>query len=155
MYGSKMCVCMHVAVCRGVVWVCGCVCGGVCVCIHRRSWTLIPHLCSKKTGTANRWRPRSYDIDRGCYLTYLCIWGRVLYSRWNTKSTVRRLTVRTVHVWMVNICVCGSTVVGEIFVGQRLSVNTSRCVCVCGGVCVCAMPFLPQVHTCYGFKNMQ
>ena len=47
-------------------------------------------------------------------------------------------------MWIVNICVCGSTVVGEIFVGPRLSVNTSRgfvcgCMCVVGvGVgCVC------------------
>ena len=37
---------------------------------------------------------------------------------------------------MVNICVCGSMVVSEIFVGPRLSVNTSR-VCVC--VCVCSL----------------
>ena len=46
------------------------------------------------------------------------------------KSTVRRLTVRTVHIWMVNIFVCGSTVVGEIFVGSQLLVNTSRGVCM-------------------------
>ena len=39
---------------------------------------------------------------------------------------VRRLTLRTVHVWIVNIYVCGSMVIGEIFLGPRLSVNTSR-----------------------------
>ena len=55
---------------------------------------------------------------------YLCIWSRVLSGRFNTKSTVRRLTVRTVHVWIVNICVSWSTVVSEIFLGPRLSVNT-------------------------------
>ena len=44
-----------------------------------------------------------------------------------------RLTVRTVHIWIVNICVRGSTVIGEIFLGPRLSANTSRGVCV-GGV---------------------
>ena len=45
---------------------------------------------------------------------------------------------------MVNICVCGSTVVGDIFVGPRLSVKMSRGVCVCEregrgvGMCVCS-----------------
>ena len=42
-------------------------------------------------------------------LTLFCVF--ICY----TKSTVRRLTVRTVHVWMVNICGCGSSVVSEIF----------------------------------------
>ena len=67
---------------------------------------------------------------------YFCIYGRVTDCRCNTRSTIRQLTVRTVHVW-----VYGSTIVGETHaknvVGPRLSVNTSRCVCgrVCGCVC--------------------
>ena len=65
---------------------------------------------------------------------YLCIWGRILYHRCNTKTTVRRLTVRTVHVWIV----CGSTVVGEILTGPRLSVKTSRCVRVRVGLPSCS-----------------
>ena len=49
-----------------------------------------------------------------------------------------QLTVRTVHVWIVNICGFGSTVVGEMFkkiLGPQLSVNTSRGVCL-GGACI-------------------
>ena len=49
---------------------------------------------------------------------------------------VRWLTVRTVHIGIVNICVCGSTVVGEILSGPRLSVKSSRGVLGCVGVCV-------------------
>ena len=89
----------------------------------------------------------------GHYLMYLCTRGRVLYGRCNTKSMVRRLTVRTVHVWIVNICVCGSMVVGEIFVGPRLSVNTSRAcvwVCVCGRIFLVGSPYNPQNPTTGG-----
>ena len=65
---------------------------------------------------------------------YLCIWGRVLYGRCNIRSTVRRLTVRTVGI--VKFCVCGSTVVGEIHkvVGPQLSVNMRGV-----GVCECVL----------------
>ena len=76
--------------------------------------------------------------------------GRVPYGRSNTysvQSTVRRLTVRTVHVLIVNICGCESMVVGEIFTENcgstiSLSVNTSRCVYAGGGW----MDEIPSAH---------
>ena len=69
-----------------------CMCGGVGVvlCNHRQSWTLSPPF-KKKKNTANRGRPRSLNISRECYSTYLCIWGGVLYGRSNNKSTVWKL----------------------------------------------------------------
>ena len=108
-----MCGCLF-GVCRWGVWV-GLE-GVLCVCIHRRSWTLSPRLCSRKTDTANqgrpRSRPRSQDIIRQKVHAIQRIFaygvGSPIYGRSNTKSTVRRLTV---NVLIVNICSCGSTVV--------------------------------------------
>ena len=38
----------------GIESVWRCVCGG-CICLHRRLWTLSPHLCSKKSRHCQPW----------------------------------------------------------------------------------------------------
>ena len=91
--------------CVGVC-VCVYVCVQVCVCSHLQTWTLSPRLCSKKSYTAKRGRPWLEDNGRGRFSMYFCIyWGRITYRRCNTRSTIKQLTVRTVHVWIAE-CLC-------------------------------------------------
>ena len=86
-----------------------------CACVKQNKNKTKNKTKTKQNKTKQTYQPRTSTVDRLCSSMYLCILGRVLYDRCNTKSMVRRLTVRTVHVWKVNMCVCGSTVVGEIY----------------------------------------
>ena len=110
--GGAIHTCLEIHFTSKGVWVCG----GGCVCAFvftddRGLWV---HACVlKKKQTLPTEDVHSHRTLAESVIQRIFAYGvgssmvDVIPSRW--------LNVRSVHVWMVNVCVCGSTVVDEMF----------------------------------------